>query len=148
MIFQYIVYHFEFALFPAAAARSEADESILKRPRSLLSAFNNDAQAAVTDAPAAVPAIVASQEGVAPSAAEAAAAVLAGFKLDAERARQLHDLNPGAGEGNSRLTIEITHPAQLTGSAITRHVLKALSVVFRRAHRSKPRGLCALRAGC
>ena len=89
-----------------------------------------------------------SREGAAPSAAEAAAAVLAGFKLDAEKARELHDLNPGAGEGNSRRTIEITHPAQLTGSAITRHVLKALSVVFRRAHRSKPRGLCALRAGC
>ncbi len=79
----------------------------------------------VPDAAAAVPAIVESRERTALSAAEAAA----GFKLDAEKARALHDSNPGAGEGNSRRTIEITYPACLTGSPIIRQVLKTLSEV-------------------
>ena len=71
------------------------------------------------------------QERAAPSAAEAAA-VLAGFKRDSEHANALHKSNPGAGEGNSRLVIDITYPlGTSSGFPLPRRVLENLSVVFR-----------------
>ena len=72
-----------------------------------------------------------SRERAAPSAAEAAA-VLAGFKRDSEHADALHKSNPGAGEGNSRLVIDITYPlGTSSGFPLPRRVLENLSVVFR-----------------
>ena len=111
--------------------RSEADETIPKIPRRLLGAFNRTDAVAVPDAASAVPAI--SAEGFLPSAAEAvAAAVLAEFRRTAEETRERHASSPGAGAGNSRLLVAIdtSHP-DLTISAIPRHALTFLSVVFR-----------------
>ena len=71
------------------------------------------------------------QDRAAPSAA-VAAAVLAGFKRDSEQANALHKSNPGAGEGNSRLVIDITYPlGTSSGFPLPRRVLERLSVVFR-----------------
>ena len=81
----------------------------MKRPRCLLAAFNGTDAAVPDAAAAAVPAIVESQDRAAPSAATAAA-VLAGFMRDSEHANARHTSNPGAGEGNSRLVIDITYP--------------------------------------
>ena len=97
----------------------------------MLCAFNRTDAVAVPDAASAVPAI--SAEGFLPSAAEAvAAAVLAEFRRTAEETRERHASSPGAGAGNSRLLVAIdtSHP-DLTISAIPRHALTFLSVVFR-----------------
>ena len=59
-------------------------------------------------------------------------AVLAEFRRTAEETRERHASSPGAGAGNSRLLVAIdtSHP-DLTISAIPRHALTFLSVVFR-----------------
>lgn len=108
-----------------AAARSEAEETIPKRPKCLLAAFNGTDAGVPDAAAAAVSAIVEMQERAAPSAAEAAA-VLAGFKRDSEHADALHKSNPGAGEGNSRLVIDITYPlGTSSGFPLPRRVRRA-----------------------
>ena len=86
---------------------------------------------AVLDAAYPAPAILA--EGILPSAAEAAAvAVLAEFGRKAEEMRQLHASSPGAGEGNCRRFVVIdTSHSELKVSAVPRHALTFLSVVFR-----------------
>jgi hypothetical protein len=97
-------------LFPSAAARSEAEETIPKR---LLGAFNCNDAAVLDVAAAAVPAIAKFSE-IPPRNAAAAAAFIAEFELNTEKTRALHESNPGAGDGNSRLIIKITYLAHLT----------------------------------
>jgi hypothetical protein len=62
-----------------------------------------------------------------------AAAFVADFEQSAERTRALHESNPGAGDGNSRLRIVTTYPAHLTRPDISlpREVLDRISVVLR-----------------
>jgi hypothetical protein len=126
-----ILFLVNLSVFPSAAARSEAEETIPKIPRRLLDAFNRTYAVAVPDAAFAVPAILA--EGSLPSAAEAAAvAVFAEFRRKAEETRELHASSPGAGEGNCRRVVVIdTSHSDLTVSAVSRHALTFLSVVFR-----------------
>ncbi len=59
-------------------------------------------------------------------------AVLAEFRRKAEETRQLHASSPGAGEGNCRRFVVIdTSHSNLKVSAVPRHALTFLSVVFR-----------------
>ncbi len=59
-------------------------------------------------------------------------AVLAEFRRKAEETRELHASSPGAGEGNCRRFVVIdTSHSYLTVSAVPRHALTFLSVVFR-----------------
>ncbi len=114
-----------YSVFPSAAVRSEADETIPKMPRRLLGSFNQTDAVAVPDAASAVPAILA--EGSLPSAAKAAAvAVLAEFRRKAEETRAS---SPGAGEGNCRRFVVIdTSHSDLMFSAVPLHALTFLSV--------------------
>ncbi len=58
-------------------------------------------------------------------------AVLAEFRRTAEEMREQHASSPGAGAGNSQLlAIDTAHP-DLIISAIPRHALTFLSVIFR-----------------
>lgn len=116
----------------SAAARSEAEETVSKRPKSLLNDFNGT-DAAVLKAAAAVPAIAGSGERAPLKNAEIAAAFIAEFIQNAGKTRALHESNPGAGDRNSRLTIETTYPAHLTRPEISlpREVLNSIAVVLR-----------------
>ena len=116
----------------SAAARSEAEETVSKRPKSLLNDFNGT-DAAVLKAAAAVPAIAGSGERAPLKNAEIAAAFIAEFIQNAGKTRALHESNPGAGDRNSRLTIETTYPAHLTRPDISlpREVLNSIAVVLR-----------------
>jgi hypothetical protein len=59
-------------------------------------------------------------------------AVLAEFRRTAEVTRELHESNPGAGAGNSRLLVVInSSQPNLAITAIPRRALTFLSVVFR-----------------
>jgi len=59
-------------------------------------------------------------------------AVLAEFRRTAEVTRELHESNPGAGAGNSRLLVVIdSSQPNLAITAIPRQALTFLSVVFR-----------------
>jgi hypothetical protein len=121
-------------LFSSAAVRSEAEETIPKRPTSLLQYFNGTDAAVLGATAASVPAIAAaSGERAPPDDAERAAAFLADFERSTEMTRARHESNPGAGEGNSRLTVEIMYPAYmpLSDDSIVRSTLEHLSVVFR-----------------
>ncbi len=128
-----ILFVVNLSVFPSAAARSGADETIPKILRRLLGAFNRTDAVAVPDAASTAPAILA--EGSLPtrSAAEAAAvAILVEFRRKAEETRELHPSSPGAGEGNCRRFVGInTSHSDLTVSAVPRHALTFLSVVFR-----------------
>jgi hypothetical protein len=57
----------------------------------------------------------------APQNAGEAAAVLAGFKLAAENTKVLHTSYPGAGDGNSRLPIDVTNPISCPFKCLRRH---------------------------
>ncbi len=95
--------------------------TIPKRPKSLLKDFNGTDAAVLSATAAAVPAIAVSGERAPPNDAETpperAAAFLADFERNTEKTRALHESNPGAGEGNSRLTIEIIYPASRRDAA-------------------------------
>jgi hypothetical protein len=97
----------------SAAARSEAEETISKRPKNLLKDFNGTDATVLGVTAAAVPAIAVSGERAPPNDAERAAAFLADFERNTEKTRAQHESNPGEGDGNSRLMIEITYPAHL-----------------------------------
>jgi hypothetical protein len=61
-----------------------------------------------------------------------AVAVVAEFRRKADETRELHASSPGAGEGNCRHFVVIdTYHSDLTVSAVPRHALTFLSVVFR-----------------
>jgi hypothetical protein len=113
--------------FSSAAARLEAEETISKRPKNLIRAFNGT-DAAVLKAEAAIPAIAVSGERAPPNDAERAAAFLADFERNTEKTRAQHESNPGEGDGNSRLMIEITYPAHLTrpGISVPQTALKCI----------------------
>ena len=103
----------------SAAARSEAEETNPKRRKSLLTDFNGTDAAVLGATAAAVAAIAVSGERAPPNDSERAAAFLADFERNTEKMRATHESNPGAGEGNSRLTIEITYPAHLNRTDIS-----------------------------
>jgi hypothetical protein len=111
------------SLFPSAAARSEADETIPKIPRILLGAFN---RTDAVEGPDAVSAVPANWQRALLSAAEAAAvAVLAEFRRKAEETSELYALSPGAGEGNCRRfdVIDTSH-SNSTVSAVSRSAMR------------------------
>ncbi len=81
----------------SAAARSEAEEKISKRPKILLKDFNGTTVLGATAA--AVPAIAVSGERAPPNDAEKAASFLAELEQNTEKMRALHESNSDAGEG-------------------------------------------------